>query len=140
MPYFSNYTYHATTSTLSAVNYTHQQGFYQNRVALEKYLVLRPIYRINVMKCFLMFVHLQAYIQITKSCLMSKMLSHVSAEGRVCTQVSSHTKSLFANRVRQDIPQWSLNPKRLIFVALCNDLIDYFIVCFEHQCNTMRAF
>ena len=24
--------------------------------------------------------------------------------------------------------------KRLIFVALCNDLIDYFIVCFEHQC------
>ncbi len=23
---------------------------------------------------------------------------------------------------------------------LCNDLIDYFIVCFEHQCNTMRAF
>ncbi len=26
------------------------------------------------------------------------------------------------------------------FVALCYDLIDYFIVCFEHQCNTMRAF
>ncbi len=26
-------------------------------------------------------------------------------------------------------PMWSFNPKRLIFVALCNDLIDYFIVC-----------
>ncbi len=37
-------------------------------------------------------------------------------------------------------PQWSFNPKRLIFVALCNDLIDYCIVCFEHQCNTMRVF
>ncbi len=36
--------------------------------------------------------------------------------------------------------QWSLNPKRLIFAALCNDLINYFIVCFEHQCNAMRAF
>ena len=29
--------------------------------------------------------------------------------------------------------------KRLIFAALCNDLMGYFIVCFEHQCNTMRA-
>ncbi len=33
----------------------------------------------------------------------------------------------------------SFNPKRLIFVALCNDLIDYFIVCFEHQCNIINA-
>ncbi len=31
-------------------------------------------------------------------------------------------------------------PKRLIFVILYNDLIEYFIVCFEHQCNTMHAF
>ena len=28
---------------------------------------------------------------------------------------------------------------RLIFAALCNDLIDYFIVRFDHQCNTMCA-
>ncbi len=42
--------------------------------------------------------------------------------------------------LRQHTPQWSLRPKRLILVALWNDLIDYFIVCFEHQCNTMRAF
>ncbi len=40
--------------------------------------------------------------------------------------------------LRWMIPQWSLRLKRLIFVALCNDLTDYFIVCFEHQC-TMRA-
>ncbi len=39
--------------------------------------------------------------------------------------------------LRQTYPQWSLRPKRLNLVALCND---YFIVCFEHQCNTMRAF
>ncbi len=36
--------------------------------------------------------------------------------------------------------QWSFSPKRLIFVVLYNDLIDYFIVCFEHQGNTIRAF
>ncbi len=48
---------------------------------------------------------------------------------------------LIYNHLRQDVyHQWSLRPKRLIFVALCNDLIDYFIVCIEHQCNTMRAF
>ena len=35
--------------------------------------------------------------------------------------------------------QWSFNPKRLIFVVLYNDLIDYVIVCFEHQCSTMRV-
>ncbi len=29
--------------------------------------------------------------------------------------------------------------QRVIFAALCNDLVDYFIVCFEHQCDTMRA-
>ncbi len=32
-----------------------------------------------------------------------------------------------------------VTPKRLIFAGLCNDLIDYFIVCFEHQCNTMHT-
>ncbi len=41
--------------------------------------------------------------------------------------------------LRWMIPQWSFLPKRLIFAALCNDLIDYFILCFAHQCNTMRA-
>ncbi len=48
-------------------------------------------------------------------------------------------QNVVVTNLRQDIPQWSFNPKRLIFVALCNDLINYFIVCFEHQCNTMRA-
>ncbi len=38
-----------------------------------------------------------------------------------------------------DTPNGRSPRKRLIFAALCNDLIDYFIVCFEHQCNTMRA-
>ncbi len=32
-------------------------------------------------------------------------------------------------------PQWSFNPKKLIFVVLYNVLIDYFIQCFEHQCT-----
>ncbi len=41
--------------------------------------------------------------------------------------------------LRQDIPPMVFKAEKLIFVALCNDLIDYFIVCFEHQCNTMRA-
>ncbi len=50
------------------------------------------------------------------------------------------TKIHIDSTLRQSHPQWSLRPKRLIFVALCNDLLDYFIVCFEHQCNTMRAF
>ncbi len=38
-----------------------------------------------------------------------------------------------------DTPNGRSPRKRLIFAALCNNLIDYFIVCFEHQCNTMRA-
>ena len=38
-----------------------------------------------------------------------------------------------------DTPNGRSPRKRLIFAALCNDLIDYFIVCFEHQCNTMHA-
>ncbi len=46
----------------------------------------------------------------------------------------------FQNDLGMTYPQWLFNQKRLIFVALCNDLIDYFIVCFEHQCNTMRVF
>ncbi len=41
--------------------------------------------------------------------------------------------------LRQDIPLMVIKAEK-IFVALCSDLIDYFIVCFEHQCNTMRAF
>ncbi len=52
-------------------------------------------------------------------------------------------KSIHPTRFKVDdtrYPQWSFTPKRLIFAALCNDLIDYFIVCFEHQCNTMGAF
>ncbi len=36
--------------------------------------------------------------------------------------------------LRLDIPPMVIQPERLIFVALCNDL------WFEHQCNTMRAF
>ncbi len=36
--------------------------------------------------------------------------------------------------------QWSFNPKRLVFVVLYYDSIDYLIVCFEYQCNTMPAF
>ena len=35
--------------------------------------------------------------------------------------------------------QWSFNPKRVIFVVLYNDSIDYFIACFEHQCNIYNA-
>ncbi len=37
------------------------------------------------------------------------------------------------------IPPMVVHPKKINFAALCNDLIDYFIVCFEHQCHTMRA-
>ena len=33
-----------------------------------------------------------------------------------------------------------VHPEKIDFRRLCNDLIDYFIVCFEHQCDTMRAF
>ncbi len=29
-----------------------------------------------------------------------------------------------------------VQPEKIDF----NDLIDYFVVCFEHQCNAMRAF
>ena len=31
-------------------------------------------------------------------------------------------------------------PEKIDFRRLCNDLIDYSIVCVEHQCNTVRAF
>ncbi len=33
-----------------------------------------------------------------------------------------------------------VQPEKIDFIALSYDLIDYFIVCFEHQCNTMGAF
>ncbi len=51
-----------------------------------------------------------------------------------------HQKWIRRKSVDNCNPQWSFNPKRLIFVDLCKDLIDYFIVCFEHQCNTVHAF
>ncbi len=47
---------------------------------------------------------------------------------------------VLTSALRQDIPPMVVKAEKMIFVALCNDLIDYFIVCFEHQCNTMRAF
>ncbi len=47
---------------------------------------------------------------------------------------------IFFKDLRQHIPPMVVKAeKKIDFVALCNDLIDYFIVCFEHQCNTMRA-
>ncbi len=30
--------------------------------------------------------------------------------------------------------------KKMIFIVLYTDLIDYFVVCYEHKCNTMRVF
>ncbi len=41
--------------------------------------------------------------------------------------------------LRQNIPPIVVQPESIDFVALCNDLIDYFIVCFELHCNTMRV-
>ncbi len=38
-----------------------------------------------------------------------------------------------------DTPNGRSPRKDLFSPLLCNDLINYFIVCFEHQCNTMRA-
>ena len=37
------------------------------------------------------------------------------------------------NDLKQDIPPMVVQPERLIFVALCNDLIDYFVVCFDNN-------
>ena len=33
-----------------------------------------------------------------------------------------------------------VEPEKIVFIVFYNDLIDYFIVCFEHQCNKIRAF
>ncbi len=41
--------------------------------------------------------------------------------------------------LRWAIP-WSFKTKILIFVVSHDDLMDYFIVCFQHRCCTMRVF
>ena len=46
---------------------------------------------------------------------------------------------LMRKPLRWMIPPMVVPQKRLIFAALCTDLIDYFVVCFEQQCNAMRA-
>ncbi len=42
--------------------------------------------------------------------------------------------------LRYDIPPVVVQLAKMDFCCLDNDLIDYLIVCFEYQCNTMRAF
>ncbi len=63
-------------------------------------------------------------------------------KGLTNSYMNGHIQSLTSSQSLKagHTPNGRSTRKRLIFVALCNDLIDYFIVCFEHQCNTMHAF
>ncbi len=59
------------------------------------------------------------------------MYSHYQSAGEMLYTVCD---------LRRVIPPMVVKAEKIDFRCLCNDLIDYFIVCFEHQCNTMRAF
>ena len=51
--------------------------------------------------------------------------------------INKNKKSTHQSSLRRVIPPMVVKAEK---IALCNDSIDYFIVCFEHQCNTIRVF